>query len=124
MGSEPRPTLFKLKCGDVHPHPGAIARGASQCHGLRMQWHTVAEWQVDVVFLSENPLDGGHLASDVCPGGNLGLAAFLRHACEILAGGGAASLMLAAGGVGILVPQRQRGCPARHVLPPTGFPLG
>ena len=50
----PPPPL--LRCVDVHPYPGPLRVAQANVTSLRMHWHTVAEWPVGVVLLSETRL--------------------------------------------------------------------
>ena len=56
MAVGPPSPLPLLRCGDVHPHLGPLRVAQANVTSLRMHWHTVAEWQVDVVLLSETHL--------------------------------------------------------------------
>ena len=57
VGSEPPPPPFLLlRRGDVHPHPRPLRVAHANVMSLRMHWHTVAEWQADVVLLSKTRL--------------------------------------------------------------------
>ena len=47
------PPLLLLRCGDVEPHPVPLRVAQANVTSLRLHWHTVAEWRVDVVLISE-----------------------------------------------------------------------
>ena len=48
-----------MRCGDVHPHPGPLRVAHANVSSLRLHWHTVAEWRVDVVLPLPWSLAGG-----------------------------------------------------------------
>ena len=50
------PPLLLLRCGDVEPHSGPLRVARANVTSLRLHWHTVTEWRVDVVLLSETRL--------------------------------------------------------------------
>ena len=47
------PPLPLLRYGDVPPDPGPLRVAPANVTSLRLHWHMVAEWRVDVVLLSE-----------------------------------------------------------------------
>ena len=82
------PLLPLLRCGDVHPHPGPLRVAQANLTSLRMHWHTVAEWLVDVVLLSETRLMAVAQRVMRAQAGASGWQAFLGAPRESLGGGG------------------------------------
>ena len=84
------PPFLLMRCGDVHPHPGSLRVAHANVTSLHMHWHTVAEWLVDVVLLSETRLTAVAQHVIRAPAGASGRKAFCGAP---LGGGGGASGM-------------------------------
>ena len=50
------PPLLLLRCGDVEPRPGPMRVALANVTSLRLRWHTVADWRVDIVLVSNTRL--------------------------------------------------------------------
>ena len=111
MGPPPLPAAA-LRGSGTHPGPLRVAQ--ANVTSLRLHWHTVAEWRVDVVLISETRLT--EVAQQVCPARGLGVAGIMGGLPWNPRGGGASGMRRPGG---ILVRQ---GNPARQVLPPKGAP--
>ena len=111
----PPPPSLLLRCGDAEPHPGPLRVAHTNVTSLRLHWHTVAEWRMDVVLISETRLTAVAQQVMRAQAGASGVAGILGGSPGIPGGIWDAP----AGGPGILVRQGVR---ARQVLPPKGAP--
>ena len=109
------PPLLLMRRGDVEPHPGPLRVAQANVTSLRLHWHTVAEWRVDVVLISETRLTAVAQQVMRAQAGASGWQAFWGAPLDSRGG----ILDPPAGGVGILVRQ---GIPARQIHLPKGAP--
>ena len=77
-----------LWCEDVHPHPGPLCVAQADVTSLCMHWHTVFNWQADLVLLSHTRLTAVAQQVMRAQAGALGWQAFSGAPLESQGGGG------------------------------------